>query len=198
MSSIIIAGRFQQQSEVEDTVDELLRAGFARENISAFYVNPAGQHDAYPIGGDRMQSPGAEESGKGVAAGAAVGAAAGVAATPFLGPLGAVTGGLLGAHVGGLVGSMSQMQEKDDSGAPLSAQDPQAQRQAGMLVAVAVADDAQEDQAIHVLRAAGAANLERAQGTIAGGDWNDFNPLDTPELIGNPPAPREGGASRRP
>ncbi|MGE5651643.1 MAG: hypothetical protein ACM34A_15725 [Bacillota bacterium] len=198
MSSTIIAGRFQQQTEVDDTVAELLRAGFARENISTFFVNPAGQHDTYPIGGDRMESPGAEQSRKGVATGAAVGAAAGVAAAPFLGPVGAVTGGLVGAHVGGLVGSMSQMKEKEDSGVPLDAQDPRAQRQSGMLVAVAVADGAQEDQAIHALRAAGAVDIERAQGTIANGDWSDFNPLDTPDLIGTPPqAPRDAGAGRR-
>ena len=197
MSSTIIAGRFQQQSEAEDTVNELLRAGFARDAIATFYVNPPGQHDAYPIGGDRMESPGADDSGKGVAAGAAIGAAAGAAAAPFLGPVGAVTGGLLGAHVGGLVGSMSQMKERDDSGAPLNARDPQAQRQAGMMVAVAVGDEAQEERAIHVLRAAGAADIERAQGTIANGDWSDFNPLDTPALIASPPESARGGAVER-
>lgn len=196
MSSTIIAGRFQQQSEADDTVAELLRAGFAREDVSTFFVNPAGQHDAYPIGGDRMESPGAEQSRKGVAAGAAVGAAAGVAAAPFLGPVGAVTGGLVGAHVGGLVGSMSQMKEKEGD-TPMDAQDPQAQRQSGMMVAVAVADDAQEQQAIHVLRAAGAVDIERAQGTIANGDWSDFNPLDTPGLIGSLPQTPRGGPSRR-
>lgn len=194
----IIAGRFQQQSEVEYTVDELQRAGFARDRISTFYVNPPGQHDAYPIGGDRAASPGAEQSAKGVATGAAIGAAAGVAATPFLGPVGAVTGGLVGAHVGGLVGSMSQMKEKDDGDAPIHAQDPPAQRQSGMMVAVAVGDDAQEDQAIHVLRAAGAADIERTQGTIANGDWSDFNPLDTPNLIGNlQQTPSDSTRSRR-
>lgn len=199
MTTTIIAGRLQQQSEVEDTVDELQRAGFARDHISAFYVNPPGQHDAYPIGGDRMESPGAHESGKGVAAGAAVGAVAGAAAVPFLGPVGAATGALVGAHVGGMVGGMSQMKERGETGAHGDdAQNAQPQRRSGMMVAVAVADEAQEQQAIHVLRAAGAADLERAQGTIANGDWSDFNPLAAPELIQNlPEQPRAGAPHQR-
>lgn len=79
MTTPIIAGRLQQQSEADNTVEELRHAGFAHESISAFYVNPPGQHDAYPIGGDRLDSPGAKEAGKGIAAGAAAGAVVGAA-----------------------------------------------------------------------------------------------------------------------
>lgn len=198
MTTTIIAGRLQQQSEVEDTVEELQRAGFAREHISAFYVNPPGQHDAYPIGGDRLDSPGAKEAGKGVAAGAAAGAAIGAATAPFLGPVGPITGGLVGAHLGGTVGSLSQMKEKGEPGEHAEdAQNAQPPRHAGMLVAVAVTDDEQEQRAIDVLRSCGAAEIERAQGTIANGDWNDFNPLATPELIQNvQEQPRSGPGQR--
>src|SRR5262245_66575728 len=114
MSTTVIAGRFQLQDEVGHALDELLQAGFARERISSFYVNPSGQHSTYAIGGDREKSPGAEEAGKGIAAGAAAGAAIGVATLPVLGPVGPVTGGLVGAHVGGLVGTLSKMKEKDE------------------------------------------------------------------------------------
>lgn len=186
MTTPIIAGRLKQQSEVEDTVEELQRAGFARESISAFYVNPPGQHDAYPIGGDRLESPGAKEAGKGVAAGAAAGAVIGAATAPFLGPVGPITGSLVGAHLGGTIGSLSQMKEKGETGEHAEdTQNAQPPRHAGMLVAVAVTGDEQQQRAITVLHVCGATEIERAEGTIANGDWNDFNPLATPVLIRN-------------
>lgn len=186
----IIAGRFQEQTEIEHAMEELLRAGFSRDRISSFFVNPAGQHDVYPIGGDRAMSPGAKESDKGAATGVAAGAAAGVAATPILGPLGPVTGGLVGAYVGGLVGGLSQMKEKGDIGE--HAEDPENAapvRRSGMLLAVAVGDDEHEDQAINLLRSLGAQDLERADGTIVDGDWSDFDPVASPSLIGAVPGP---------
>ena len=184
--TIIIAGRFQQQAEVENAIEELARAGFARERISAFYVNPPGQHDIFPIGGDRAISPGAKESGKGVAVGAAAGAAVGVAATPFLGPVGTVTGGLLGAHVGGLVGSMASMKERGEAGEHAEDIENTAPiRKSGMMVAVAA--DGHEDRAINLLRSLGAADIERAEGTMENGEWIDFNPVAPPALLEQAP-----------
>lgn len=101
----IIAGRFDELEQVEHATSELVRAGFASEHICNFYVSSAGRHDETPIGGDRDISPGAEDSKKGVAAGAAIGATVGIAGAPVLGP----AGPLLGAHLGSLVGSLSQM-----------------------------------------------------------------------------------------
>lgn len=184
----IIAGRFQEQAETEHALDELLRVGFARDSISSFFLNPAGQHDAYPIGGDEAISPGAKESDKGAATGVAAGAAAGVAATPLLGPLGPVTGGLVGAYVGGLVGGLSQMKERGDTGK--HGEDPENAapvRKSGMFLAVAVDDEEHEDQAINLLRSLGAQDLERAEGTIANGDWSDFDPVSAPSLINTLP-----------
>lgn len=186
MSTTIIAGRFGQQTEVDETVEELLRAGFMRERISTFYMNPPGRHDAYPIGGDHDRSPGAKESDKGIAAGVAAGAAIGVAATPILGPVGPVTGALVGAHLGGVMGGLSHMKEEGETGdrnedvenaAPI--------RQAGMMIGVGVTGQHEEDVAVNVLRAAGAADIERAEGNIENGDWVDFNPLSTPSLLGH-------------
>lgn len=197
--STIIAGRFQQQVQVDDTVEELVRAGFARDRISSFYVNPPGQHDDYPIGGDHAISPGAKESDKGVAMGAAAGAAVGVAATPFLGPVGTVTGGLVGAHVGGLVGSLSRMKERGETGEHgEDAENALPVRHAGMMLAVAVDGQEAEDRAIHVLRSLGAIELERAEGSIDGGDWVDFDPTATPHLVGHAPEQtRPGGPVQR-
>lgn len=188
--STIIAGRFLQQTQIEHTIEELVRAGFGRDRISAFYVNPPGQHDSYPIGGDHAVSPGAHESDKGVAIGAATGAAVGVAATPFLGPVGTVTGGLLGAHVGGLVGSLSKMKERGETGEHAEDADNAAPvRHSGLLLAIAVDPD-DSDHAANLLRSMGAMELERAEGTIENGDWIDFDPTATPHILQHEHAPQ--------
>lgn len=197
----IIAGRFQTQPEVDDTIAELQRAGFARERISTFYVNPAGRHATYPIGGDADKSQGAKESGKGVAVGAAAGAAVGVATTPVLGPLGPVTGGLLGAHVGGLVGGLSQMKERGDTGE--HNEDPENAtplRKSGLMLAIDVGvhgGHEYEDRAINVLRSLGASDIERAEGTIVDGDWTDFDPMSTPALINSSPGQTHVGGTHQ-
>lgn len=193
----IIAGRFQQQEEVQHAIAALEQAGFARSAISTFYVNPAGQHDAYPIGGDRNDSPGAKETGSGLAAGVAtggaVGAAVGAATAPVTGPLGAIAGGAVGAHLGALVGTLHKL-EPDGHGED---ENPVPVRSAGMLVAVAVgarstsvsvdpresATGADETTAVSTLRLLGATELERAQGTIVDGDWQDFDPVAAPHLL---------------
>jgi hypothetical protein len=166
----IIAGRFEQQAQVQDVIGALQNAGFPEDQISSFYVNPPGQHDTYQIGGDRDKSPGAEDSSKGAATGGAVGAAIGIATTPVTGPAGPA----LGAYVGSLIGTLSQMDEAEES-PPV--------RQSGMLVAVSVPDGQHEAHATDVLRALGAHDLERADGTIENGDWIDFNPVSTPTLL---------------
>jgi hypothetical protein len=177
--SSIIAARFELQDEAARAVSALVDAGFARERISSFFVNPAGQHDRFVVGGDRDKSPGAEETDKGaaagVAAGAGAGAAAGVAAVPVAGPLGPVLGGLVGGHLGGLVGSLSAT---DD--------DPLPRRVAGMLVAVQVGqsgDATLEQRAVKVLRDLQGLDLERAGGEIRDGDWIDFDPLSAARWV---------------
>jgi len=173
----IIAGRFKQQETVQDALIELERAGFSSDHMSSFYVNPAGQHDTYPIGGDRDKSPGAKESVKGVATGAVVGGAAGMVAAPVLGPVGP----LVGAHLGGMVGALSQMKErgetKDDP------ENTQLQRKSGMLVAVSVESEDHLHHAVDVFRSLGADDIEQSEGTIEHGDWSDFDPIAPVRLI---------------
>ncbi|HJU70812.1 MAG TPA: hypothetical protein VJ603_03120 [Paucimonas sp.] len=181
----IIAGRFQQQTQVQEVISELLRNGFQEQHVSSFYVNPAGQHDLHPIGGDRDQSPGTQESGKGMAAGEAIGgalgAAAGMAAAPLAGPASVIAGVLVGAHAGSLPGTLSHMADADET--PL-------ERHSGMLVAAEVGNAADEADAIATLRAFGACDIERADGVIENGDWSDFDPLSTPVLVDQPPEQR--------
>jgi hypothetical protein len=177
----IIAGHFQLQDDIADARIALLRAGFAADRISSFYVNPPGQHDMYELGGDHDKSPGAKESGEGVVQGGATGAVAGAvvgsAAIPVAGPLGPVVGALVGAHVGSLYSlhKMKEAGEAEDGG-----ENERAPRKSGMMIAVAVGDAAEEQQALTVLRGVGGRDIERAEGHISGGDWRDFNPNSLP------------------
>jgi hypothetical protein len=180
----IIAGRFELQDQADAAAAALARAGFASDRISIFYNSPAGQHDRTVIGGDRDQSPGAENTGVGNAAGivtgGAIGAAVGAATAPLTGPIGAITGALVGGHIGQLVGAMNAT--KDDGSGSDENRIPV--RQAGMMVAVdvAVGGDMQ-DKALDALRSAGAADLEVSEGNIVGGDWADFDPVRPPRFV---------------
>ena len=182
--STIIAGHFQLRDECDRARAELLNAGFAEDRISDFFVNQPGQHDLTPIGGDEAMSQGAKETPLGVvegaATGGAVGLAIGAATSPVTGPIGPIVGGLVGAHVGSLF-SFSKMKEAGES--EEGGENRTEQRKAGMLVAVEVADAAGEARALDVLRGLGAHHIERADGTVLGGDWIDFDPLSKPVLI---------------
>ena len=181
--SRILAGHFQLQEQIDQARRALIDAGFAEDRISAFYVNQPGQHDLYELGGDREKSPGAKETPEGVtvgvAAGGVLGAAIGVAASLVTGPVAPVVGALVGAHVGSLY-SLSKMKEagEDEEGDENRAEP----RKAGMLIAVALATDGEESRALDVLHGLGADHIERADGSIVGGDWSDFNPLSLPVL----------------
>ncbi|MDB5777466.1 MAG: hypothetical protein JWP38_3599 [Herbaspirillum sp.] len=186
--STIISGRFQTQDEISFAIGELEKIGFPRAAISSFYVNPAGQHDLYPIGGDRAMSPGAKETAEGVAAGVsaggAVGAAVGAATAPVTGAAGPVFGALVGGHIGSLVGGMKSTKEHGESeeGAA-GAENVLPQRTSGMLVAVATATPQQEEDAVALLCSLHGHQIERNDGTIVDGDWTDFDPLSTPHVI---------------
>ena len=182
--STIIAGHFQLQDEIAEARIALRDAGFAAERISSFYVNPAGQHATYELGGDHDKSPGAKESDEGVVKGGAVGAVAGAVAgsatIAATGPIGPVVGALVGAHVGSLY-SLHKMKEAGEPEQGGENQRPP--RRAGMMIAVAVEGAEQEQRALDTLRRLGAHDIERADGSISGGDWGDFDPNSLPVAI---------------
>lgn len=72
----IIAGLFETLAEAEKAETALKNADFEKSDVSAFALNPAGQHALYPIGGDQDADPGAKEAHVGAASGAIVGGAA--------------------------------------------------------------------------------------------------------------------------
>lgn len=186
----IISGNFQQQTDAQQALSDLAGAGFMAGQTATFYVNPPGQHDLYPIGGDAAESAGLEQAGGGAAFGAgvggAIGVAVGLATLPVLGPGAAAVAAGVGAYAGSLYGALGNM---SDTPAPKTADiHPQVARsdtprKSGMLVAVSAAASAQQDTAIRILRACGATDIERPDGTIVAGHWTDFNPLTPLNLV---------------
>lgn len=192
MATIIAAG-FETYVEAQDALGRLAQAGVNSEYLCEFRVNPPGMHDETPIGGDRPQSPGAQnaDSGatKGAAVGAVVGTAAGVAIAPLLGPAGIVAGAGVGAYTGSLVGGLKK--GVDETPQP----DHTVMRPAEALIAVNV-DGAgvPEDTIVRAFEQAGAWQIERTEGRWEGGEWADFDPLAPPHLIGG--RDPEAGAGR--
>ncbi len=185
MATTIIAGHFELQEEVAEAVDRLVSQGYSRDGICAFYANPAGQHSVYPIGGDRDKSPGAKETSEGMVVGASGGAVlggiVGSAGTPVIGPAAPVLGALVGAHIGSLVGSLNSTKEKNEDEEGGENEVPV--RKSGMMVAVSLRDDAQEESLVALLKSVSASRIERSHGTIVNGDWQDFDPLSSPEYV---------------
>ena len=182
----IIAGRFDTQAQADAALDALTRASFGREEASSFYLNPAGRHSEYPIGGDAHHDEGTKKSGPAAAAGATIGGIAGAAlgtaaaalAEPGFTAAGAIAGAGVGAYVGSLAGGLSGAEAGDPQKA--SIEEP-VERVSGVMVAVLA--DGKEDAAIQTLRAQGAASIERASGTWRDGGWVDFDARRPPEFI---------------
>jgi hypothetical protein len=178
----IIAGGFDVYSKTQAALQRLRDAGIADEFVCEFRVNPAGEHDQTPIGGDRMKSPGAKDAeegaGKGGAAGAVAGAVAGIALTPVLGPAGIVAGAGVGGYTGSLIGSMNETKKE---GTP----DHEDVRPAEAMIAVNI-DGAgvSAEQIVRLFDECGAQQVEQAEGTWADGEWVDFDPVSRPQLVG--------------
>ena len=187
MSKLIVA-RLQEQDETAAAGSALESAGFPAATISSFYVTSPGQHDMFPLGGDREASPGAKDAGEGAAVGAStgglVGGAVGALAIPIGGPATVVGGALLGGYIGSLVGSLSEMKEKGENEADGERQ--RSVRKAGMLVAVVASDESKQELAINVLRNSGGHDFELADGHIEAGDWADFDPRVSPKFLHKP------------
>jgi hypothetical protein len=176
-AATIIAGRFEEQDRAQAALRTLTDEGFPEGRSTCFFVNPPGHHDRYPIGGDQDESPGAThaDSGalKGAGIGGAIGLGAGLAAAPLAGPAAVAAGAGVGAYVGALAGALGGMGNRH---MPL--------RKSGFLTAVRVDDPAEERSAVRVLQAAGACEIERAEGHLEAGEWTDFDATRPPHLVG--------------
>lgn len=187
----LIAGRFSQQEQAENASAQLLQMGFSARDMSLFYVNPQGQHDIHPVGGDEDESPGTHHASSGAVVGAAggvgVGAVVGAVTLPVLGPAGPLLGAAVGAYTGSLVGALKTMKKHEEHSeqvemveqSNVGSDDENVQdahpRKAGVLLAVAVATPEQRANAIEVLGAT-ALEVEEAEGELQNGQWTDFDP----------------------
>src|SRR2546422_8846602 len=125
----IVAGRFEQQTDADASMAKLVQRGFARDQITSFFVNPPGEHAKFLIGGDREASPGAKTAGTGAVAGAAIGGAVGIglglAATPIVGPGAGPTAGGVGAYMGALAGALGKMEDSSTEQRPYAETPPE-------------------------------------------------------------------------
>ena len=162
----IIAASFQLQSQAENTVEKLIRAGFASEKVSSFYVNPPGQHALYPIGGDHYQSPAiAGKEGNS----APLETAFAEVAEAVIGVQHDKDSSVDTAPINNTIGSAST--------------DTKPSHRAGMMVAVEVAGQADQDKVVALLTQLDAHNIEKAEGEIVDGEWLDFDPFSEPRYL---------------
>jgi hypothetical protein len=181
----IIAAIFDDTAAADYAETDLRAAGFPADAIDRFMLNAAGQHHGLPLGGDQTADAGASGGGKGaltgVALGGLVGAAAGAAAATVLGPV-AIAGGLAaGAYAGSLAGAAGSMGKP-----PVTRVPTEDERPAGVMVAVNVGAERDEDIALDALRHAGARMLEWARGEWRDGHWADFDPVAPPQRVEYP------------
>ena len=179
----IVAGRFEQQADADAAIASLVRHGFHRDQVASFFVNAPGQHAQFPIGGDRVASPGAQAAGGGAAVGAAVGGTVGLgvglAVTPVVGPVAVPAAAAAGAYVGSLTGALGKMDAAPADSAPY-AEAPAEVRHAGVMVAVHAPEAGQHASAVDVLQVSGAQDIETAEGQWRNGTWADFDPVAPP------------------
>lgn len=181
----IVAGVFNDEQSATAAAHELRAAGFDAGDLDQFALNPPGEHQGLPLGGDQDADAKAEGGEKGAMTGAAigtaVGAVAGLAATPLVGPVAIAGGAAAGAYAGSLAGAVNRM--GDDAPAPEL-------RPAGIMVAVHTDSPEDEELAIDLLRDRGAQTVERADGAWRNGKWVDFDPVRPPDLVESRANPR--------
>ena len=74
----IVAAQFEDFKTAEAATRSLKDEGVSPAAVDTFFLNAAGQHARFLIGGDQMADPEARGAEKGALAGGAIGGAAGV------------------------------------------------------------------------------------------------------------------------
>lgn len=184
--ALIIAARFDTFEEAEQAAAALMEKGVSGDELHTFFVNPAGWHDRYPLGGDRAADPNSKGAPATAVAGAAlvgiVGAVLGGALTWLLSaPALFIVGGIaVGAYVGSLAGAMYSLGRPRQRGRFEEARAKATEgRRAGVLLAVHTTPENQAEIA-DLLRRAGGKEVERAHGRWSQGRWEDFDPTRSP------------------
>ncbi len=192
----IIAGRFGTKIDAEKA-EQSMSAYIDKSDFCIFHNNPPGQHGttmfgddqaahhlaeaakhphgAHPVhgAGEAEQVDRAEDTA--ITTAAVAGVAAGVLAVAA-GPVAALAAAGIAAYTGSLAGALGGSNEDSKHHAP-------AMRQGGVMIAVHITNPANQARVIEALHAAGAADIEQADGEWREGDWVDFDPLATPHLV---------------
>ncbi|WP_251880049.1 hypothetical protein [Achromobacter sp. Marseille-Q4954] len=188
--SLIVAGRFDTFDHAAEAARKLCAEGFTEDDIHTFYINTAGEHARFPIGGDRVADPDARGGHFGAVAGASA-----------LGLVFALLGGLIaarvgasvliviaaagvGAYLGALAGALWVIGRgrRRHPAASVARDAHPAVRQAGVMLALHISPD-RDALARTVLTQAGGTDIERAQGRWLNGKWEDFDPLTPPRHV---------------
>jgi hypothetical protein len=183
----IVAARFETFDAAQNAALMLVNEGVTEDCLHTFYVNPPGAHQRYRIGGDRAVDPDARGGHLGAVAGGAIvgliGALIGVAVAFVVTDAWTViiAGAGVGAYIGSLFGAMYALTRGRKRRTILEEQEA-AKHEAhhpGVLLAVREAT-VRADRISEILRAAGGAEVEHAQGRWENGRWQDFDPLVAP------------------
>lgn len=191
--SLIVAARYQTFDQAGVAAEHLERHGFAGEQIHTFYVNTAGSHDRYPVGGDRREDPDATGGVIGVLCGASLLGALGAGLAMWVvdrfqySSLIVIAAGGVGAYIGALIGAMVAIGRvrrrrtlTNAEQTPVDASGHPPVRAAGVLLALPVSPD-KEAEVARLLRESGGQDVERANGRWENGKWQDFDPLVAPD-----------------
>ncbi|NYT36656.1 hypothetical protein ERD78_07215 [Allopusillimonas soli] len=187
--ALIIAARFDTFDTAQAAAAQLMDGGIAAGDLHTFFVNPAGSHDRYPLGGDQVFDPASEGGSVGALGGAAligiIGACVGAVVGYAFGSstIGIIGGAGVGAYVGSLAGAMRMIGRKRPDRSLREREIAKASegRPSGVLLAVHV-EAADATRIARILRDAGGQEVERAQGRWENGTWRDFDPLASPDL----------------
>lgn len=173
----ILAGRFTTFDAAEGSARKLHERAFGQDDVSIFFLNPAGQHARFPLGGDGYADSAAQPGGRGAMAGAVhgmllgfgVGLIAYAAGWRFwYTPLALA---LAGMYLGVLAGALARMRGRRDEG-----KGALAKSETGVILAARVTPGNAET-AEDVLRVTGADAIERVEGQWRNGRWQDFDPV---------------------
>ncbi|AGK51552.1 hypothetical protein BTI_4864 [Burkholderia thailandensis MSMB121] len=175
--AMIVAGRFTTFEQAEAGARHLYARDFGPDDVSMFFLNPSGQHAKFPIGGDVYADSAARPGGgPGAAYGAALGAIVGLVVGFVVHVLGWryrvvwLASALVGCYIGALGGALRRRQGRQIEGLGTLRQSDTGV----MLAAHVTGETAGAVEA--VLRASGAANVERVDGEWRDGEWADFDP----------------------
>ncbi|AXF25640.1 hypothetical protein CUJ89_34970 [Burkholderia pyrrocinia] len=179
--AMIVAGRFTTFDEAEGGARHLYERAFGSDDVSIFFLNPGGQHARFPIGGDVYADTAAKPGGRGAMVGTLCGLLIGIVVGLVAYALGVrywfvpAAGALAGAYLGALVGALGRMR-----GEPAEGKGTLAHSETGVILAARVTTDT-ANTAEEVLRANGAASIERVEGDWQDGQWRDFDPVRRPD-----------------